>query len=459
VQQQGAATAVQRKPTVSTPGDRAESQADRFADAFTVGAPTAGLVTAGLAPEASIHRFDRDEHRDIPTKNLKELYAFLATPEGIEWAKKHGQDAVALRARMKDDPVIKGESLHGGADSAGKGKRTEYSFGEPTALMGDLYGKWEDLNKASPEEKQGLMNANSTADYQKFSHGKYLELAKNNDDHFAGKNQEAWLHHHRLAIETAGGAGNDNDKFEQALFIDAAGAHFLTDAFSSGHQFEKSVVLAAILKDLKDTPLQTVNPQMQAYAGALGDDNTAQLIVKIIHDRLNQEGFPIENGLGMKWRTFGDDNLSRSPETQRIAALAVFESRQQVIQARTDPTAAAANIKSVQKFFPTADSMRNAELTAISYIPEARKHVEELIHKERESAPGELKSRVKVPLIGKIPGVNEGIGWGLGKVVESNIDAVGDPARQRELELNQQLRDARGDHEPHVEPSFTIKRW
>jgi hypothetical protein len=46
---------------------------------------------------------------------------------------------------------------------------------------------------------------------------------------------------------------------------------------------------------------------------------------------MNVEGFLVTNGKGMTWKTLGDGELAKSPETQRIAALAVFESRQQVI--------------------------------------------------------------------------------------------------------------------------------
>ena len=66
-----------------------------------------------------------------------------------------------------------------------------------------------------------------------------------------------------------------------------------------------------------------------------------QLVLKNLHDRMNREGFEVRNARGMRWRTFGDDHLALAKETQRVAALAVFQSRQQIYAARggTSPDA------------------------------------------------------------------------------------------------------------------------
>ncbi|MBZ0231486.1 MAG: DUF4157 domain-containing protein, partial [Deltaproteobacteria bacterium] len=442
--QQRSGTAVQRSSLVSSPADAAETEADHFADAFVAGRATSALLSPGTRPAAAVHRFDRGEHMDIPTKHLKELYAFLGTKEGEAWATSHGHDARKLRARMKHDPVIKGEKLHGNKASNPDGAPTEYDYGDPTALMGDLFGKWEDLHAATPEQRKGLLEANSTAEYQKHSKGQYLALAKKNDDHFAGRNQESWLKHHQLAIEKSMAAATDDAAFEEALFVEAAGAHFLTDAFSAGHQFVKADLLALVLNDLAKHPITTTNPQMQSYVGALGDVNTAQMVIKLIHDRMNEEGFEVENDRGMKWRTLGDGALARSPETQRIAALAVFESRQQVIDARG--TDAPVNVDDIASYFPNAATRERALMQATAYIPDARKEVEQLVYKERSSAPGELGSRIP-------------FGNAIGKAVEANLDAVGDPAREQQMWRNEELDRAAGRDGPRVEPSFTIKRW
>jgi hypothetical protein len=449
VQQQGAAPGVQRSATVSTPGDAAEQQAESFAHAFSAGGATQGLVTPGMQITAAVHCFERDEHRDIPTKHLTELQAFLQTPEGKKWAKDHGYNAEDLLTRMQTDPAAKGEKLQGPGS-----KNTEFSYGEVTALMGDLYGDWRELGKESTEKKDALMHANTTADYQALSGGNYLKLAQNNDSHFAGKNLEFWRKHHLEALDTARRANHDKALLNQALFIDAAGAHYLTDGFSAGHQFVKATLLQHVRAYLAATPIKTKNPQMQAYVGALGDANVAQLILKIIHDRMNVEGFLVTNGKGMTWKTLGDGELAKSPETQRIAALAVFESRQQVIQAGEGKLGAdlQEEMQKVADFFPNAETQERANLQAIGYIPAAADQVESLVYKERGSAPGELGAR-----FGKL----KPIGDALGHVVEANMDAVGDPGRERQILQNQDLDRATGrDREGgRVEPSFTIGRF
>jgi hypothetical protein len=446
VQQAGAPAGVQRSATVSSPGDAAERQADSFADAFTSGASTRGIVTPGMPLSASVFCYDRDEHRDIPTRHLTELQQFLTTPEGKKWAKDHGYKADELLARMQNDPAAKGEKLHGPGN-----KSTEFTYGEVTALMGDLYSDWKTLGNEKQGTKDGLMQANSTADYQKLSGGKYLELAKNNDNHFAGKNLEAWRKHHIEALDAARKSGLDKEFLNQALFIDAAGAHYLTDAFSAGHQFVKAIVLQHVLAHLASRPIKTRNPQMQTYVGGLGDANVSQLMMKLIHDRMNVEGFQVTNGKGMTWKTLGDGELAKSPETQRIAALAVFESRQQVIAASEGKLGGDldAEIQKVADFFPNAETQERANLQAIGYIPWSAEHVEELIYKERGSAPGEFGSRAGAA--GKV----------LGHIVESNLDAIGDPSRENQILRDQELDRATGRDRDggRIEPSFTIKRF
>ena len=446
VQQGGTASAVQRSATVSSPGDAAERQADTFADAFTSGAGTHGIVTAGMPLSASVFCYDRDEHRDIPTKHLTELQAYLQTPEGKKWATDHGYKADDLLKRMQNDPAAKGDKLHGPGNKA-----TEFTYGEVTALMGDLYSDWRQLGNEKQSKKDALMQASSTADYQKLSGGKYLELAKNNDTHFAGKNLEAWRKHHIEALDAARKSGLDKEFLNQALFIDAAGAHYMTDAFSAGHQFVKATVLQHVQQHLASKPIKTKNPQMQTYVGALGSANTSQLMTKLIHDRMNTEGFEVTNGKGMTWKTLGDGELSKSPETQRIAALAVFESRQQVIAASEGKLGddLEAEIQNVADFFPNAETQERANLQAIGYIPWAAEHVEELIYKERGSAPGEFGSR-----LGPVGNI-------LGRIAESNLDTIGDPSRENQILRNQELDRATGRDRDggRVEPSFTIKRF
>ena len=451
VQQQGAAPGIQRSATVSTPGDAAERQAESFASAFVGGASTQGIVTQGMQPAAQIHRFGRDEHADIPTKHLTNLYEYLRTPAGKKWATDHGyKNPEDLIRRMEADPVVKtynekptaAEQAKGTEHHVAKlhGAKTEFSYGEVTAMMGDLFGHWESLYNADEEQRAHLMGEDTTASNEKYTKGEYLKLAAKNDSHFAGKNQDAWLDHHNQAIQLAMKSGSDEMLFEQALFIDAAGAHFLTDAFSAGHQFEKAKIFNAVLIDVNKHFIETDNKQMQAYvglAGAADPGNIANLVIKAIHDKMNLEGFDVANGKGMKWKTFGDGNLEKSPETQRIAALAVFESRQQVIGARNAKTPP--EVKEVQDFFPTNNTIDRANDYALGLIPWARQQVEKILYDQRGAASS------KAGAVG-------------GFIVEHNLEAIGDPARERNILQDQQFdRDHGGSGAGTVAPQFEFR--
>ena len=333
--------------------------------------------------------------------------------------------------RADNEPVKPGENKH---VAKLHGAKTDFTYGEVTAMMGDLFGHWDSLYNASEDQRSHLMGEDTTASNEKYTKGEYLKLASKNDSHFAGENRKAWLKLHVEALDLAMQAGADDKLYDQALFIDAAGGHFLTDAFSAGHQFEKAKVFNAVLIDVQKHFIETDNKQMQAYvaiAGAADPGNIANLVVKAIHDKMNLEGFDVENGKGMKWKTFGDGNLQRSPETQRIAALAVFESRQQIITAHKTKTRPV--IEDVMDFIPTGDTMTRATNYALGLIPWARQQVEQILYDQRGAASS------KAGAVG-------------GFVVEHNLEAIGDPARERNILQDQQFDRDQGGHGAGVVP-------
>lgn len=136
----------------------------------------------------------------------------------------------------------------------------------------------------------------------------------------------------------------------------------------------------------------------------------------------------------MKWRTFGDGNLARSPETQRIAALAVFESRQQVIKARSSKTPP--KVQDVLDFFPNKKTQDAATTYALSMIPWARKQVEKILYDQRSQAKAK---------VGNIAGY----------FVSHNIEAIGDPAQDQYLMQRQQFdRETGGNGRGQVASQF-----
>jgi hypothetical protein len=88
----------------------------------------------------------------------------------------------------------------------------------------------------------------------------FLELAKRNVQDFTPGNRGAWKTLHLAAINEAKPVATKavsldralkQGFFDKALFLDAAGGHFLTDAFASGHLFDKQALEIEIDKYLR----------------------------------------------------------------------------------------------------------------------------------------------------------------------------------------------------------------
>ena len=273
------------------------------------------------------------------------------------------------------------------------------------------------------ERKGELPDANKA--YEEITKGRYLDLAKINDVHFAPRNRVEWRRLHDQAIAEATGAKDDR-ALQHALLVDASGGHFLTDAYASGHLFDKGKLVAAIRLHLLTHPLRTENPEVQTYAGIVTlSGNADQLVLKSIHDRMNHEGFDVTNAAGMKWRTFGDALLAKAPDTSRIAALALFKSRQQIYAAqkggKPDP-------KEVEALMPDDATIDRATSQAIAYIPAAAADVQGVIYRGR----GLASTQFPKPL---------------GAIIESNIDTIASPGRANQLrDLEKRERKPTRDH-------------
>ncbi len=210
----------------------------------------------------------------------------------------------------------------------------------------------------------------------------------------------------------------------------------MTDAFAAGHLFAKDELLAAITLYLRAHPVTAENVPVRTYTAFLSAiGRMPQLVLKNIHDRMNREGFEVTNARGMRWRTFGDNYLALAQETQRVAALAVFLSRQQIINVRGSETARA-DPAEIEVLMPAEETIHRATQQAISYIPDAARDVENLIYRNRALIPSQF---------GPI----------LGPLIESNITTIGHPGREREL-MDMLDSARRIGHEAPIAPSFTI---
>lgn len=405
---------------------------------------------AGGADAATVRRFESPEHQDFGDKGGVDLAAFLATPEGKQWLNQYTVNPAAV-ADIDHDPLLKGKKIVVGT--------LELSAGDAIALVGDFYRSPRALMAAPPAEVAELLatikreragalsgaNANEayqdiTAKYRK-SGDTFLDLAKVNKPHFTPGNRAEWTRLHKEAIATAREARLRPAALQEALLIDAGAGHFLTDAFAAGHLFDKDALEVQIDVYIGSHPPRPANPEMQGYfalSGALGV--MPSLVLKNIHDRLNREGVEVRNKKGMTWRSYGDDNLKRTPETLRIGALAIYISRQQVMRAgvaEPDPA-------EVLDLLPDDDSVARATASAIKYIPGAAADVAGLIYRQRGGVKAGIASSLP-PLIGPV----------VGKIIESNISAIGNPGREKQL-LELEDRRRRRDGPPEIAPQFTV---
>jgi hypothetical protein len=290
-----------------------------------------------------------------------------------------------------------GEHVLAGENQTMLGGRTDlkvngiaFSYAELIA-MGDLYDTFDDMIKAPPAELKRLQTliqkskqyyaakvARSTpvavnpsdADWQNATNKRYGKLAEENFAHFApsnatltpgftntGKNNKAeWERYHRQAIDHVRKGVNSLD-LADALVINAFGDHFLTDAFASGHQFNKEdvskffqskmlsggklnsagktffekVSKLSFQGDVKKTfsGYETVekwngifHPNIDSeerFALLLGGIMEKQpgllgktVVALAVHDSLNGTGVDVKNAKGKTWRLTGDSHLDQA---------------------------------------------------------------------------------------------------------------------------------------------------
>ena len=401
---------------------------------------------------SQLNRYESHEHQDLAGAYLRSLVPFLETDEGERWASSMGLDRRDLIRRILNDPEFIGRDIEVRMETdpaTGRQQPFRLSAAQIVSLMGDFFDSPEALAQAPAREisrilsvmraeGEGTMSASQAAlQYEEITGGRYLRLAAANDTHFAILNKREWrrLHEQAIAVARTASGANQEAQFQQALLIDAAAGHFLTDAFAAGHLFPKQRVLASIAVYLRAHPVTAQNPAMQTYLGVISlAGRMDQLVLKNIHDRMNREGFEVANDRGMRWRTFGDNSLSLAQETQRIAALAVFLSRQQIIAVRGNATAAA-NPAEIESLMPNDDTIERATQQAIAYIPDAARDAESLIYRNRALAPTQF-------------GV-------FGPIIESNISTIGHPGREQEI-MNMLDSARRIGVDAPVLPSFTI---
>lgn len=325
--------------------------------------------------------------------------------------------------------VLAGGDLYPDQLRVGPPPGVTFSYGELIA-MADLFGNVDEMMGASAAEltrlkakiqagaahyraKAGQRPPNpGNVDWDEITGGRYMRLAEDNYEHFApnllfkdaafaespllkGNHRAAWESCHRRAIAEAQAMAldpaNSNRSYipERPLVINAFGDHFLTDAFASGHVFNKEAIengfkanffsggkinadAKAFLGRLaakvftgdfkaKFSKLETYEPydswwnvvgwnpnidSASRFASLLEQiadrepGAVSNLAVKGMHDRLNDEGIAVVNAAGSgEWKLFGDGNLHLSPRTLEIMRAAVKQSVENIL----DPAILATN--------------------------------------------------------------------------------------------------------------------
>ncbi len=241
----------------------------------------------------------------------------------------------------------------------------EMTFGEISA-MPDFYAAPSDLNTTETAKLSALLAAMrsgksiSESEWAKLSEH-YFQLKENNNDHFAlGKDGRLTNNRDSFRRYYSDGLSIAKVNPDQGRLYAAWSMHYLTDAFSSGHLFNKAEAMRAFDANMK-------NPQIQdrffdQLAGALyADKNSkslanyevngfftnllgfnwisgtidtkedikkllrgiysakpdmfANMSVAALHDSLNAKGVDVENDKGDVWHAYGDGQLSKSPQS------------------------------------------------------------------------------------------------------------------------------------------------
>ena len=220
-----------------------------------------------------------------------------------------------------------------------------FSYGEIVALSGDFYERNDDLFYEKPAWYSWMYEENDVSDLKDYfqqeikaikeqmrgssieypdfniqfawNAKKYMELAKDNQDHFGWHNMRRYCECHEWALDQARAAGaaateqEADTLWRKSLFYNGFADHFLTDAFSSGHL---RVPRQQIMDWGEKAGLSKITKVQEAITGFLS---------KLLHDqdghrntdhsagevRPEEDGLRVTNTHGDSWWTRCDGQL------------------------------------------------------------------------------------------------------------------------------------------------------
>jgi hypothetical protein len=303
------------------------------------------------------------------------------------------------------------------------------SSGDINALA-DFYETPTELLAADPKELKTLLDlihkqavdplSVKESDWDKATNGRYTRLNLKNSKHFGAQdatlvpaqattapgadNLSTWISYHKQALSLAQQSilPNAPDAAAQAAnakVINAFGEHYLTDAFSAGHLFNKDDMVAGLrqkLSALKPDQLKAVfkaiaaevwktqSKLISSYQGfkhtIIGNwwdldsadrfqgvlegiyhekpEAVESAVVKAVHDTLNSQpsggavGVPVQNDIE-SWVLSGDRTLDTSPKTKEYIEKALEQSRANLADAFMPHSIDSdADVKKVVRFVP-----------------------------------------------------------------------------------------------------------
>jgi len=314
-----------------------------------------------------------------------------------------------LNEAMQDALTTDELSYQAGKPDAA-GRRATVNYGEGIAMGGDLFESPEQIDatdKSKIENMQSLIKGEKksaktgtfvgTDEWQKATDDRFVDLATKNEAHFApsdpalvkagpagaANHKSTWEKYHKNALYSSQGGNKD-----QALEINSFADHFLTDAFSAGHLFNKldaaekfkSGIATTVPDPKKPTereiaassqgfftsvaklafvgPVKTLFSQYQSVKSVAWihekfdtpehfsdllqalylakPDLVAGGVVKTLHDEFNHlaGGVPVENEKGDHWQLPGDKTLNASTTSPKDAAKTLEVGRKAVAQSQ-----------------------------------------------------------------------------------------------------------------------------
>jgi hypothetical protein len=284
------------------------------------------------------------------------------------------------------------------------GQNTPGSTGENVTVDVDP-GSLEVLTGTRRTQTSRVEDENGNVISTTNSNLSFLELAQKNSSHFssadesgsehaANNNMGAYNAFHQMSLQAAQQAaalppGPEREAAEQrALAMQASGQHFLTDRFSSGHQFDKG----QMIENNRDN---------------VGGETMANIKAKIFHEEAahNPNGQTVSNAAGESWQTFDDQQWANRENA---------ENRERVARATT---ASYGDLNAVLSGQRTADDVMAQGSSARQHMPVFDAANNERVQREAMEM-SELEALTHEDIVENIPGTLYGAGarlWGQGK--------------------------------------------